>query len=101
MTEYDASVLASDQELARYFEAAAKGARKPKSVANWVINDLLSALAAAGRAIRIARFDELDELVNLIDSGKISSKQGKEVFAEMFASGKPAAVIVEEKGIKQ
>src|SRR5207247_1007596 len=36
-----------------------------------------------------------------IDSGKISGKQGKEVFAEMFATGKRAAAIVKEKGIKQ
>ena len=43
----------------------------------------------------------LDELVNLIDSGKISGTQGKEVFAEMFASGKGATAIVQEKGIEQ
>src|SRR4029434_7900953 len=43
----------------------------------------------------------LDELVNLIDSGKISGKQGKEVFAEMFASGRGASAIVKEKGIEQ
>ena len=39
--------------------------------------------------------------MNLIDSGKISGKQGKEVFAEMFANGKSAAAIVQEKGIEQ
>ena len=39
--------------------------------------------------------------MNLIDDGKISGKQGKEVFAEMFASGKGAAAIVREKGIEQ
>jgi len=37
----------------------------------------------------------------LIDSGKISGKQGKEVFAEMFASGKRSAAIVKEKGVEQ
>ncbi len=37
----------------------------------------------------------------MIDSGKISGKQGKEVFAEMFASGKGAVAIVKEKGIEQ
>jgi len=37
----------------------------------------------------------------LIESGKISGKQGKEVFADMFSSGKGAAVIVKEKGIEQ
>ena len=45
--------------------------------------------------------DALDELVNLIDCGKISGKQGKEVFAEMFGSGKSAAAIVKEKGVEQ
>ena len=35
--------------LARYFEAAAKGAKKPKNVANWILNDLQNALGAAGK----------------------------------------------------
>jgi aspartyl-tRNA(Asn)/glutamyl-tRNA(Gln) amidotransferase subunit B len=39
--------------------------------------------------------------VDLIDSGKISGKQGKEVFAEMFATGKSSAAIVKEKGVEQ
>ena len=39
--------------------------------------------------------------MNLIDAGAISSKQGREVFAAMFGSGKAAAQIVEERGLKQ
>src|SRR4029077_7235725 len=35
------------------------------------------------------------------DSGKISGKQGKEVFADMFATGRNASVIVKEKGLEQ
>ncbi len=103
VSPYDASVLANDLELARYFEAAAKGARRPKSVANWILNDLQNALSAAGKTIQDCPIppEALDELVNLIDSGKISGKQGKEVFAEMFGSGKRALAIVKEKGIEQ
>ncbi|MBA3542925.1 MAG: Asp-tRNA(Asn)/Glu-tRNA(Gln) amidotransferase subunit GatB [Chthoniobacterales bacterium] len=103
VSAYDAGVLASDLELARYFERAAQGARKPKQVANWILNDLQSALAQSGLTIRQCPIapEALDELVNLIDSGGISGKQGKDVFAEMFASGKAARVIVEEKGIAQ
>ncbi len=103
VSPYDAGVLANDLELARYFEAAAKGARKPKNIANWILNDLQNGLSAAGKTIRDCPIppEALDELVNLIDSGKISSKQGKDVFAEMFASGKTAAAIVKEKGIEQ
>jgi aspartyl-tRNA(Asn)/glutamyl-tRNA(Gln) amidotransferase subunit B len=103
VSSYDAGVLANDLELARYFEAAAKGARKSKNIANWILNDLQSALSTAGKTISDCPIppEALDELVNLIDSGKISGKQGKEVFAEMFASGKRAAEIVKEKGIEQ
>ena len=103
VSPYDAGVLANDLELACYFEAAAKGARKPKNVANWILNDLQNALSVAGKTITDCPIppEALDELVNLIDSGKISGKQGKEVFAEMFSSGKGAAEIVREKGIEQ
>jgi aspartyl-tRNA(Asn)/glutamyl-tRNA(Gln) amidotransferase subunit B len=99
----DAGVLANDLALASYFETAAKGARKPKNVANWILNDLQNALAQGGRAIADCPIHPaaLDELVNLIDEGKISGKQAKEVFAEMFASGKSAGAIVQEKGIEQ
>jgi aspartyl-tRNA(Asn)/glutamyl-tRNA(Gln) amidotransferase subunit B len=103
VTSYDAAVLASEKSLAEYFESAARGARKPKNVANWIINDLLSALAAAEKTIADCPVSAhaLDELINLIDDGKISNTQGKEVFAEMFATGKNAGVIVKEKGLEQ
>jgi len=103
VSRYDAGVLANDLELASYFETAAKGAKKPKNVANWILNDLQNALSAAGKTIHDCpiRPEALDQLVNLIDTGKISGKQGKEVFAEMFASGETAAAIVKEKGIEQ
>ena len=100
---YDAGVLANDLPLAHYFEVAAKGAAKPKNVANWILNDLQSALRSSSRTISDCPIppEALDELVNLIDRGKISGKQGKEVFAEMFASGKSASAIVQAKGIEQ
>src|SRR5438270_6914057 len=103
VTTYDAGVLADDVDLARYFETAAKDSKKAKNVANWILNDLQSALSTVGKTINDCPIppEALDELVNLIESGKISGKQGKEVFAEMFASGKGAATIVKEKGIEQ
>jgi aspartyl-tRNA(Asn)/glutamyl-tRNA(Gln) amidotransferase subunit B len=103
VTAYDASVLASNRALADYFDAAAKGAKKPKTVANWIINDLLSALASAEKTIADCPITaaSLDDLVGLLDAGTISSAQAKEVFADMFATGKPAGQIVEEKGLKQ
>src|SRR6266446_4297684 len=97
VSPYDAGVLANDLDLARYFETAAKGAKNPKNVANWILNDLQSALRTDGKTINDCPIPPkaLDELVNLIDSGQISGKQGKEVFAEMFASGKGDAGAIE------
>ena len=41
------------------------------------------------------------ELMISIEKGAISGKQAKDVFAEMFETGKSAYVIIEEKGMKQ
>jgi aspartyl-tRNA(Asn)/glutamyl-tRNA(Gln) amidotransferase subunit B len=100
---YDAGVLADDLHLASYFERAARDSRKPKQVANWILNDLQSALSSACKTIGDCPIppEALDELIELIDRGKISGKQGKAVFAEMFATGKSATRVVTEKGIEQ
>ena len=103
ISAYDAGVLANDLALATYFEEAAQGAGRAKSIANWILNDLQSALAGSGQTIgeSLLRPEALHELVRQIEEGKISGKQAKEVFAEMFASGKSARAIIEEKGIEQ
>jgi aspartyl-tRNA(Asn)/glutamyl-tRNA(Gln) amidotransferase subunit B len=103
ITEYDASVLADDLALAAYFEKASSGSTKPKTIANYIINDLLSAISAADVSLTACPLqpEGLRDLAALVDSGKINSKQGKDVFAEMFATGKPAAEIVKEKGLEQ
>src|SRR5213592_4895815 len=74
ITAYDAGVLADDLELAAYFEKAARASKKPKAIANWILNDLQSALSAAGKTIKQCPIlpEELNELIVLIDSGKIS-----------------------------
>jgi aspartyl-tRNA(Asn)/glutamyl-tRNA(Gln) amidotransferase subunit B len=103
VSAYDAGVLANDLELAAYFESAAKEARRPKAVANWILNDLQSALGDAGRSIVDCPVSPaaLNELVNLVEAGTISGKQAKDVFSEMFRTGKSAGTIVKEKGIEQ
>jgi len=103
ITPYDAGVLADDLELAAYFEKAARDSKKPKAIANWILNDLQSALLTAGKSISDCPLpaQALSELVALIDSGKVSSKQGKDIFAEMFATGESAGAIVREKKIEQ
>ncbi|MBT7612327.1 MAG: Asp-tRNA(Asn)/Glu-tRNA(Gln) amidotransferase GatCAB subunit B, partial [Rhodospirillaceae bacterium] len=45
--------------------------------------------------------DAMGELIDLITDDTISARIAKDVFSEMFETGKAAAVIVEEKGLKQ
>jgi len=103
VSDYDASVLSSDRDLAVYFEKAADGAAKPKLVANWVINDLLSALNEASLEVTECPLppEALRDLVGLVGDGKINGNQGKTVFGEMFSTGRPAVEIVKEKGLEQ
>jgi aspartyl-tRNA(Asn)/glutamyl-tRNA(Gln) amidotransferase subunit B len=103
ISSYDADVLADDLDLARYFEETAQGASKPKLAANWILNDLQSALTAADLTMTDCPVPPaaLNELLNLIDAEKINAYQGREVLSEMLVSRKPATAIVQEKGIAQ
>jgi aspartyl-tRNA(Asn)/glutamyl-tRNA(Gln) amidotransferase subunit B len=104
LTPYDASVLVASKAAADYFEnAAAAGDVEPKLVANWLANDLLGRLSERGEGLETTRVtpQELAALVSLVAGGSISGGQGKVVLDEMVASGRPAAEIVEEKGLRQ
>ena len=103
ITHYDASVLAGEIELADYFEKASEGAKVPKKVANWVINNLLGELKENDLEISSCPIppEKMGALVDLIEAGTISNNQAKEVFAEIFHDPKkePAAV-AKEKGFE-
>jgi aspartyl-tRNA(Asn)/glutamyl-tRNA(Gln) amidotransferase subunit B len=72
-------------------------------VANWVTGTLFSKLNETSTAIDSAPVapTELGGLVDLIDAGTISGRIAKEVFDEMFESGRPAAEIVKERDLEQ
>lgn len=101
------SVICLDGPLSAYFETALKVHNKPKQIANFIVNDLLRELSAAEgdgtMPLSQCKIEAADiaELVKLIDDGVISNQIAKEVFPEMFNTGKKPSVIVEEKGLKQ
>ncbi len=103
LTEYDAAVLTADRHLAAWFERAAQTVKTPKLLANWIISDLLRELSAAGKTITESPVapEALAELVNRVEAGTISGKIGKDVLAEMFATGKSAEAIIAAKGLAQ
>jgi aspartyl-tRNA(Asn)/glutamyl-tRNA(Gln) amidotransferase subunit B len=101
--EYDAGVLTSSKSLADYFEECAKLYPKFKIVSNWIMGEVLGSLKVSNIEIKdcLITPEYLVEMLRLIDKGTISGKIAKEVFAEMFKTGKRAEEIVEEKGLTQ
>ena len=118
----DAEVFKSNVALGNYFEGLARQSKNPKAVANWVINNLLAKLAEANAAeaeeqaalgiepadLKLSTLADLNfkpeallELVALVEARTISSSAAQQVFAEMFATGKAPAAIVQEKGLAQ
>jgi aspartyl-tRNA(Asn)/glutamyl-tRNA(Gln) amidotransferase subunit B len=93
---YDAEVLVADGAVAKFYEEAAAQSKNPKAISNWIMTELLGKFSENRMAPA-----QLAELVSLIDAGRISGKMGKDVFAEMFATGKSASDIVKEKGLSQ
>ncbi len=102
LSAYDAGVLVAEKDTAVYFENAAKG-REGKLAANWVMGELFGALNKENKTIPESPVsaEALGGLLDLIMNGTISGRTAKEVFEEMYASGKPAANIVQEKGLQQ
>jgi aspartyl-tRNA(Asn)/glutamyl-tRNA(Gln) amidotransferase subunit B len=106
LRKHDAVTLSEDRGLTCYFEEAVDiaGADRAKVVSNWVLGELSAYVNAEGIEDPCASHVTpamLVELIDLIESGEISGKQAKEVFAEMAATGDPAGAIVETRGMKQ
>ena len=99
----DASQLVADRDLAEYFETAARITANPKLVSNWILGELTRELNNSGKQVAdsLMSAEDLAELLNVIGQGQINNNQGKEVLVEMFATGKPAADIIREKGFEQ
>ena len=101
VSAYQAGVLASDAALADYFEEAAKPkAANGAAVANFLLNDFLATATGDEMLPKVAP-EFFAELAELSVSGQINSKQAKEVFAQMFLTGKSPAALVKELGLAQ
>ena len=101
ITPYDAEVLTNTQSLADYFEAVVKAGAPGKATANWMQTELLRGLKDSGKEITASPVSPaaLAELVNLVESAKITGAVAKKVFATMFDSGRAAADIVAAEGL--
>lgn len=103
LPEYDALVLTAEKELADYFEATARVAGNSKAASNWVMTEVLRELNQAEKHISQCPIqpEKLGQMIGLIESGTISGKIAKQVFIEMWQTGKDPNVIIKEKNLVQ
>jgi aspartyl-tRNA(Asn)/glutamyl-tRNA(Gln) amidotransferase subunit B len=99
----DASQLVADKDLAEYFETTARYTANPKLSANWILGELTRELNNSGKSVSdsLITAEDLAELIKTVEAGLINNNQAKEVLVEMFATGKPASLVIKEKGFEQ
>ncbi len=103
LPRYDVEILASERELARYFEDVLKLFPEPKTVSNFIMTELLRELKDGNVSPKDSPVKPaaLAELLTLIKNGTISNKIGKEIFPEIYRTGASPAQYVKEKGLLQ
>ena len=103
LSEKDANSLTLSKAYSDIFEKAGEICKNYKAVCNWLTSDIARILNEKEMEPEQIPFtaEQLAELVELIDDGKISTKIGKTVIEEMFENPRSPKIIVKEKGLLQ
>ena len=103
LSDYDATNLVKEREISDYFEETLKEEVDPKMASNWITSVILGHLNKNDISIKQIFVTPvmLSELIKMVDSGKISSKQAKEVLYKALMDEKEPSKIVEEEGMQQ
>ncbi|MEZ5338128.1 MAG: Asp-tRNA(Asn)/Glu-tRNA(Gln) amidotransferase subunit GatB [bacterium] len=95
ITHEAAQTIASDPILHRFYRNCSLDGHSPKEVANWVTGDFVRLLREGPLHTEPG---ELSAILALMKDGKLTRPQAREVFEEIYTSGKATSVVVEEKG---
>ncbi len=103
LTDDDALQLTSTRTQAEYFEECARLSGNSRTSANWMMGDLTYSLKESGKDIEACPVTpgHLAALIRKVDSGEISGKIAKTVFAEMFRTGEEPAAVISRLGLAQ
>ena len=102
LSKYDANILASEIDIADFFEDIVKG-RDPKITANWVTGEFFAAMNKNGFSVQDSPISKnnFSKLIQLIEENVISTRIAKDVFELMLNSDENPEDIVEREGMKQ
>ena len=97
--EKDAQLLTKYRKISEYFDEACKGVKSPKTVSNFIIGQMFSRTETEADKEEFAVATtpaQLNELVRLIDDGKIRNNLAKSTLEKMLDSGKGALDFISE-----
>ncbi|MDD8048126.1 MAG: Asp-tRNA(Asn)/Glu-tRNA(Gln) amidotransferase subunit GatB [Thomasclavelia sp.] len=99
----DAAILCSTKEISDFFEDTIKNCKHYKIVSNWLLGEIQAYLNKNNMIINETKLTPtyLGKMIDLIQDGTISSKQGKKVFEILMDTGEDPEVIVEKNHMKQ
>ncbi len=103
LSEYDASVLTADKDLADWFERLNTLTGDPKTSANWITQTLLKELNARKLAIRDFPLapEKLAELIRLVADATVSITAARDAFTKLVDFPGSARELVESLGLLQ
>lgn len=86
LSEYDTSMICSSIYYVRLFERTVEITGNPKDSANWIMGELMKMLNDTQTLPENMHFrqDSLGEIINLLNSNKISRDSAKKVFKAVF-----------------
>lgn len=86
LSEYDASVITAERQIAYIFEDATAICGKPKEVCNYVMGELMRLMSETGTLAEELEMDpkKIAEIIELVADGKINRTAAKEVFEAVF-----------------
>jgi len=102
LSTYDADILTSERSLSDYFEEAVVAyGGEAKTVSNWMMNDLMRLMNSQGKDALslVLRPQDLAEIIQLVDAGKVNAATGKTLLEKVETTGRKASDIVASEGL--
>ncbi len=102
ITAYAAGVLTGHPKIAAFFEAAVAAGADAQKASNFIQAEVLRDVTTKGVEAEIPlSAAQLVELLGLVESGAVSGKQAKEIYAALRGTGQSAKAVVAALGLEQ